>query len=193
MKKKVIVIVAILLCLTAAVGGTLAYYTVVGTARNVITTGGIGVEVVEQQLVNGEPRPYPPEPIQVVPGISVSKIVSARSLEQPAWVRMSYTATLLGPDGKALSIAPAELAKLVIITPDSSSWTEKDGWWYYKDALAAGELSAPLFESVSFSGPDMGNEYQNCTLIVNVTAQAVQKANNGESVMAAAGWPAAES
>ena len=38
----------------------------------------------------------------------------------------------------------------------------------------------------------MGNEYQNATATVDVLAQAVQTANNGESVMEAQGWPEAE-
>ena len=84
MKKKIIIALAILACLTVAVGGTLAWFTAYGTARNVITTGGIDVEVVEHQMVDGEPVPYPPEPIQIVPATSVSKVVSAKSLDAPA-------------------------------------------------------------------------------------------------------------
>lgn len=37
----------------------------------------------------------------------------------------------------------------------------------------------------------MGNEYQNATATVNVSAQAVQNANNGDTVMDAKGWPKA--
>jgi len=36
----------------------------------------------------------------------------------------------------------------------------------------------------------MGNEYQNCTVSVDVSAQAVQVANNGADVLEAKGWPA---
>ena len=36
---------------------------------------------------------------------------------------------------------------------------------------------------------DMGNEYQNATATVDVSAQAVQTANNGATVMDAQGWP----
>ena len=35
----------------------------------------------------------------------------------------------------------------------------------------------------------MGNEYQRCKVIVDVTAQAVQHVNNGGTVLDAAGWP----
>ena len=55
-------------------------------------------------------------------------------------------------------------------------WTEK--------------TSAPtcIFTAVTFK-PDMGNEYQNATATVDVSAQAVQTANNGDTVMDAKGWP----
>jgi len=192
MKKKIIIALAILACLTVAVGGTLAWFVTYGTARNVITTGGIDVEVVEHQIVNGEPVPYPPEPIQIVPATSVSKVVSAKSLDAPAWVRMTYVTTVLDANGKVKDIPADNLAKAVIVHINSNNWTEKDGWWYYKDALSADEVSTPLIESVSFSGPDMGNEYQNCRLLVTVFAEAVQQANNGDTVMDATGWSGSE-
>ena len=37
----------------------------------------------------------------------------------------------------------------------------------------------------------MGNEYQNAEATVDVTAQAVQTANNGDSALTAKGWPKA--
>ena len=37
----------------------------------------------------------------------------------------------------------------------------------------------------------MGNEYQNSTAAIDVKADAVQTANNGETALDAVGWPAA--
>ena len=45
-----------------------------------------------------------------------------------------------------------------------------------------------LFDTVHFA-PEMGNEYQNCTANIIISAQAVQTANNGDTVMDAKGWP----
>lgn len=64
----------------------------------------------------------------------------------------------------------------------------KDGYYYYKEALKPGEVTAPIFTAVTFK-PEMGNEYQNATATVDVSAQAVQTANNGDTVMDAKGWP----
>ena len=190
MKKKIIYIAAIIICLSIVTGGTYAYYTTSDTARNVITSGGVEVTVVEQQLVNGELQPYPNQPIQVMPAETVSKIVSVKSTEQAAWVRMNYTLTVYDADGKVMDILPDELAKVIIIEYDTANWTYADGWWYYNDPVKNGEMTKPLFEEVEFSGPYMDNKYQLCTVVIDVIAQAVQQANNGATVWEALGWPA---
>ena len=189
MKKKILYIAAIIICLSLITGGTYAYYTTSDTARNVITSGSVEVTVVEQQLVNGTLQSYPNQPIQVMPATTVSKIVSVQSAEQAAWVRMNYTLTVYDAEGKEMEIPADELAKVIIIESDTTNWTLKDGWWYYSTAIKSGEATKPLFEEVEFSGPYMDNKYQRCTVIVDVTAQAVQQANNGATVWEALGWP----
>ena len=190
MKKRILYIAAIIICLSLITGGTYAYYTTSDTARNVITSGGVEVAVVEQQLVNGTLQPYPSQPIPVMPATTVSKIVSVQSTEQAAWVRMNYTLTVYDADGKKMDIPADELAKVIVITPDATNWTQKDGWWYYNTAVKSGETTKPLFEEVAFSGQHMDNKYQLCTVVIDVTAQAVQQANNGATVWEALGWPA---
>ena len=189
MKKKLLYIAAIVICLSLITGGTYAYFTTSDTARNVITSGSIEVHVVEQQLVDGALQSYPSQPIPVMPATTVSKIVSVKSTEQAAWVRMNYTLTVYDADGKKMEIPADELAKVIIIDPDTTNWTQQDGWWYYNTAIKSGETTKPLFEEVVFSGPYMDNKYQSCTVVINVTAQAVQKANNGTTVLEALGWP----
>lgn len=190
MKKKILYIAAIFICLSIITSGTLAYFTSQDTARNVITSGGMGLQVIEQQqLVNGTLQPYPDEPIQVMPATTVSKIVSARNTQQPAWIRMNYSLTVYDAAGKAMEIPAEELSKVIRIDGCGENWTEKDGWWYYNSAIKSGETTQPLFEEVKFSGPEMDNKYQNCTVVIDVTAQAVQQANNGTTVWEAQGWP----
>ena len=189
MKKRIFALAVVLTCLSILASTTLAYFTDIGTARNVITSGGIGIELIEQQLVGGTLQPWPEDPIPVMPATTVSKIASVKNLEEPAWVRMNYTVTVYDAADKVMTVPADELAKVIVIAPDSTAWTQKDGWWYYNTAVNTGETTAPLFEEVVFSGPHMDNKYQNCTVTVDVTAQAVQKANNGATVWEAKGWP----
>lgn len=189
MKKKILYIAAVLICLSIITGGTYAYYTAADTARNVITTGGVEVAVVEQQMVNGTLQTYPSQPIRILPATTVSKIVSVQSTAQPAWVRMRYTLNVYDAGGNKLQIPAEELEKVILIETDTAGWTLKDGWWYYPTAIRSGEITTPLFREVTFSGPNMDNKYQGCTLTIDVTAQAVQQAHNGSSVSEALGWP----
>ena len=190
MKKKILSLSVIVLCLAILSGGTIAYFTAEETVRNVITSGGIRIALVEQQLVDGALVDYPDEPIPVLPGKTVSKIVSVKGVEASAWIRMCYEITAFDADGVPMDVPAEELEKLVQIAPDSESWTFSDGWWYCNEAVDSGESTKPLFESVVFA-VDMGNRYQESTVQIDVTAQAVQQANNGAAVLEAAGWPEA--
>lgn len=190
MKKRILAISVVMICLSILASVTLAYYTDSAIARNVITSGGIDIEVVEQQKVGNTLQPWVDPEIPVMPSQTVSKIVSVENKQQTAWIRASYTLTVFDADKKVMDIPEDELEQVIIITPDSTNWTEKDGWWYCNKAAGTGEVTAPLFEEVTFSGPNMDNKYQGCTVVIEVEAQAVQKANNKETVLEAAGWPA---
>lgn len=187
MKKKIFAVAMIVCCLAILTSTTLAYFTTSDTARNVITTGGIQVAIVEQQKVGEDLLPYPDAPIQVMPCETVSKIVTVKGLENSAWVRMRYDVTIFDAEDKAMNLTAEEVAQLVLINPDGSNWTYSNGWWYCNEVLNRGASTAPLFETVSFAA-NMGNEYQNGTVTVDVTVEAVQAANNGETVLEA-GWP----
>lgn len=189
MKKKIFAMAVMLICISILASTTLAYFSDVGTARNVITTGGIKIALLQQQKVGDVLVDYPDEPIPALPGKSVSMIVSVKALDQTAWVRMRFLLTVYDAEGNVMEVPAADLEKLILVGTDGESWTYRDGWWYCNEALNPGESTKPLFETVKFS-LEMGNQYQESKVYIDVTAQAVQKANNGESVLDAAGWPA---
>lgn len=189
MKKRILYIAAIVFCLAILTNGSLAYFTADDTARNVITSGGVDVKIIEQQLTDGNLQPYPSQRIQVMPDTVVSKIVSVQSVEQAAWIRANYEVAVYDAAGNPKDIPADELARVIAIESDNADWSLQDGWWYYNQAVKAGEMTTPLFENVAFSGQEMGNEYQNCSIEIIITAQAVQCANNGSSVTEAVGWP----
>ena len=119
----------------------------------------------------------------IMPGMTVTKIAEIKNTgASDAWVRVKVEKNIkLQGDGKPDT-------GLVELTLNTADWTEKDGYYYYTKVLKPGEVTAPIFTAVTFK-PDMGNEYQNATATVDVTAQAVQTANNGATVMDAQGWP----
>ena len=186
-KRLVVAVAAVAACVALTAGGTLAYFSASERAHNVITSGGVGIELLEWGDLD---RTVPFEKVEgVVPGDEVVKVVEVRNDGQaPAWVRVKADVAVELAEGAA---APeGDLAQVVSIDYDAESWTLEDGWWHYSSILEAGETTVPLFRHVAFAGAGMGNPYQGCEVTVSVSAQAVQSDNNGESALEAAGWPA---
>ena len=189
MKKKIFAAAIAVICFAVMTSSTLAYFTTSGIARNVITSDGIDIELVEQQLVNGDLTAYPDDEVMVLPGRTVSKIVSVNNLDREAWIRVGYTVVFKDANGTELTLSEDEKNALISINSDTQNWTEQDGWWYYNSPVDTDEGTTALFSEVTFSGPNMGNEYQQCSATIKVIAQAVQTIHNGETVLEAAGWP----
>lgn len=187
MKKRILATAVVLICLSILATTTLAYFTDVDTARNVITSGGIDIELVEQQLVGDQLLPYPDKAIDAMPGKTVSKIVSVQNLQQTAWIRAKVEVTFVDASGNEMELTDAEVEQLVLIAVDSENWTLQDGWWYCNAPVEMGESTANLFETVTFA-KTMDNPFQGSRVYIEVTADAVQKANNGDTVFDAAGW-----
>lgn len=192
MKKKILTAALALICMAVVGYGTYAWLTVRGTTRNVITTGGIDITILEQQLSDGKLIPYPSSPVSIMPGSSVSKIVSVRNDEKTAYIRMKYDLIFLDADGNKMDIDPETASSLITVSGTSTSWIEHEGWWYYNTAIDVGQVSEPFFETVSFSAEDMNNIFQNSTIKIVIYAHAVQTANNpapNGDVTAIKGWP----
>jgi len=130
--------------------------------------------------------PYPDEPVEVMPGVTISKIALVRCLDAEAWVRAKYQIVVYDAQGRVMNLTDARLNEVFSVTRNDTDWTlDEDGWFYYNTPVASGAVTEPLFTEVVFDGPAMTNEFQNCTVNVNVHAQAVQTANNPDR----AGWP----
>ena len=187
MKKwKIVALCTVLACLSIVASGTLAYFTAQETAHNVITSGGVDIQLHEfSERGNEELVPW--EDVDgVMPGAEISKIAVVENTgASAAWVRVSVTKTITLARGVQGTPDPS-LLKLNINTTD---WTEQGGYYYYNHSLLPGETTTPLFTTVTFA-PEMGNMYQNSNAEIEVKADAVQFANNGDTVLEAQGWPA---
>lgn len=189
MKKKVLVLAVLAIAIAIAATGTLAYFTATGTARNVITSGGISI-AIEEKTQNGDALvDFPKGGLQgIMPGTTASKIVRIKNTgPNEAWIRVQITSYITGSDKEEL---PDMIdGQIPVMTYEVlPGWTLKDGWYYYNDPVAPGAKTDELLQEVAFA-PQMGNEYQNCRANLVITAEAVQTANNGETVLEALGWP----
>lgn len=181
MKKKIAAGAVLAICLSMLIYTTIAYFNTADTARNVITTGNIDIELQETTADGKEFTNV----VNVMPGQEVSKIVRIYNKgANDAYVRISLNQFIELASGE---IQP-DTSDLIFLDIDTQNWTAKDGFYYYDKPLAPGETTEPLFKTVTFAA-GMGNEYQGSEATIEVTAQATQVKNNGGSVFDAAGWP----
>ncbi|MBQ4642501.1 MAG: hypothetical protein IJB47_07840 [Oscillospiraceae bacterium] len=193
MKRKLFTLATIVICLSILAGGTFANFTAEGTAHNVITSGKVDVELREW-ADDGMEKPFPDKPVPVMPGTEQTKIVQVENVgTASAYVRVLVEKKF---DGEPGFVGDTDLIGIDFDTTNWTANTESDGktYYYYKEALAGGATTAPLFKKVTFNGPDMGNEYQNRKAYVNVYVMAVQAANNpvpdgGTVADDVQGWP----
>lgn len=192
MKKRIFALAVVMICLSILASTTLAYFTDTAMARNVVTSGGVDIAVEEWQETPNGLVPYPSQPIAVMPATSVSKIITVRSREAQCFIRAKLNFTLKDADGKEIELSVDAMDKIIHLAMNRSDWTEKNGWWYYGGTVDTDGVTKPLMTGVLFDGPNMTNAYQNCTVTIDVVAQAVQAANNAASALEAQGWPETE-
>ena len=184
MKKRFFVcaILAILISLMCQM--TFAYFTTTVTAENVITAGGIQIELYQKNASGEDIK----DPNGIMPGHDLNWITTVKNLQDDAYVRVKVEAKIVREDGAEAVAEGDALSEILAIDFNTTDWTEQDGIWYYNTPVTANEVTKPLFEKVSFN-TNMPNEYQGVSISLNVQAQATQVANNGTGVLTAAGWP----
>lgn len=187
-RKKILAIALCVICLSLVMAGTVAYYTASDTAHNVITSGGVDI-TLQEWADKAKTVPFPKNGVNnVMPGAEITKIAEVKNTgSSDAFVRVAVKKSITLAKGVKGDPDPG----LLHIELNRSAWKDGgDGYYYYMKVLAPGKTTEPLFASVTFDH-NMDNIYQNSTAAVDVTAYAVQTANNGSDAFSAEGWPKA--
>ena len=176
------VMAMVAIILTLLTPNTLAYYSTVGQATNVVTSGNLRFIIHERTDSGTE---FPREGVYIVPGDIVSKQVSIESdCNHPFYLRVKI---VYGVDSQEL---PAEdCFKLNI---DETNWKLQDGWYYYTGIVEPWQTTPNVFSHVEIVGAKVDNRYIGKTLTLSVIAQAVQSEHNpitDGNTYTAAGWP----
>ncbi len=164
--------------------GTLAYYSTVGTATNVVTSGEIQLIIHE---TTGDGAPFPKDGVYVLPGQLISKRVTVENdCTHPFYLRVKLVNSV---DSQEIS---AE--ECFDITLNEKDWTlREDGYIYYNSVLNPKDITKPVFTEVRIVGEKVDNDYLGKTLSLTVNAYAVQEENNpAENPWDAVGWPSEE-
>lgn len=170
------------IAVTLLMQSTLAYYSTVGKATNVVTSGNI--QLLIHETTDGD-KPFPEKGVYVIPGDVVSKKVTIENdCAHPFYLRVK---AVYGIDSQELSAD--DCFKLNINT---DNWVLHDGWYYYNGILQPGETTPQIFSHVEIVGAKVDNSYIGKTLSLTVKAEAVQSDNNpitDDLVYTASGWP----
>ena len=182
-KLRVFVISLLAIIVTFFSQNTLAYYSTVGKATNVVTSGNIKFIIHETTDQGTE---FPSTGVYVIPGQLVSKEVSIESdCEHPFYLRVKI---LYGINSQELPVE--DCFKLNI---NEQYWKYVDGWYYYTGIVEPGERTPNVFSKVEIVGNKVDNSYIGKTLSLTVAAHAVQSENNpveNSETWTAFGWPA---
>lgn len=175
MKRKLVLSSAVVLILSLLAAGTFAYFTKDARATNVITTGTIDI-TLNDEITGGEKTGTGWTLSGVMPGQAVEKKVSlTNSGSAEAWLRVKL-ALRVTVDGEELPLTFGD-GQSVLLFETGDGWLAQDGYYYYRNATKSGETTGQLFASLKLN-PLLPNEYQGCTVAVDVLAQAVQVKNN---------------
>lgn len=188
LKSRFLACAVLTVVLAMLANATLAYYTDRVETHNVVTSGGIRITLDEKtdtgaDFVNVD---------NVMPGDVISKIVTVTNEEQPAWIRvwvelegemhigkeLAKVKPQIVTDGEKVWIEPAEDGMAIDFNTKDWTFNEEDGHFYYNSELATGGVTESLFTEVTFDAEDVNNRWQNGKLVISVTAEAVQLANN---------------
>ena len=160
---------------------SIAYYSTIGKATNVVTSGDVKLKIHERTDQGTE---FPTEGVYIMPGDIVSKEVSVENIcKHPFYLRVKV---IYGVNSEELSAE--DCFKLNI---DEANWTYMDGWYYYNDIVEPGETTPTVFTKVEIVGDKVDKNYIGKTLTLTVAAHAVQVEHNSvDYAWEAKGWPA---
>ena len=180
-KGRLLLIALAAILMTVLTQPTLAYYTTIGRATNVVTSGSIRLQIHEK-TAGGED--FPTEGVYVIPGDIVSKQVSVENVcDHPFYLRIRLVSSTTNE-----ALLPEDAMKLDI---DTVNWTYLDGFYYYNQILQPGQTTPTLFTQVEIIGSQVDRSHIGSTLSLTVDAYAVQSENNpADHPWDAAGWPA---
>lgn len=188
MKRKLLVLGAIMICLSIISVGTLTYFTAEERTHNKITMGGIDIAIVEtyDDWVQDENDPNLYKINNAEPGQRWEKAVAVKNIgENNVWVRAQISLSITLADGVTKGDA-----RYINLVTDNTKWSydSNDGLYYYTEILSPGETTENILNLIELDGT-MGNEYMNCTIEIVTNAYAVQSDNNGVTWVDATGWP----
>ena len=180
-KSKLLLVALVAILAAMLTQPTLAYYTTVGLATNVVTSGDVQLKILEKTADGSD---FPAQGVFIIPGDIVSKQVTVENVcRHPFYLRVKIVSSSTNQ-----SLNAEDCMKLDINT---DHWTYVDGYYYFNRILEPGETTQALFTQVEIVGSKVDQSHIGSTLSLTVNAFAVQSEHNpADHPWEASGWPA---
>ncbi len=193
-KRSLLLCLALVLSMTVAIGGTLAYLTDTETTTNVMVVGNVDIDQLENGLSEGgfaDGQPLYPAVVEKDTAGNVTSVVGSIAKEvtvkntgsSSAYVRTVVAFPYVGgqpvhQDSGLLEVQTGFEPAAIVDDVDIDGMKHSLWVFVYSDALAAGETTAPSLVSFYMS-PEATNEdmTENGLYPVLVASQAVQTEN----------------
>lgn len=161
-KNKLLPLALVLMSLMAVAGGLWAYAAMTAKEEKVNTfqIGNVETDIVEA---------FTPEQ-GIEPNKSAKKEVRIKNVgSNPQFVRVMVHPTIEHADG---TIMPSTIGKVVHLDISSDWQAGGDGYYYYKDKLAADAETPELFKTVTLDS-GLAAEYKDATFELQLKVEAV--------------------
>ena len=137
-KLKLLLVALAAILATVLTQPSLAFYTTIGRATNVVTSGDVQLQIHEKTADGSD---FPAEGIYIMPGDIVSKQVSVENIcDHPFYLRVRLVS---GSDNQSLSAEDCLRMNI-----DTQNWTQVGGFYYFNEILQPGETTPALFTEV---------------------------------------------
>ncbi len=161
-KKLIILLVSLILVLTAVAGTTVAFViTKTSDVKNIFQPSYVACEVLE-----GEDG-------KTFDGMTKKDVRIKNTGDTEAYIRAAVVVTWVSESDKSISAQQPEVNEDYSITYTSNSgWIRgSDGYWYYTDPVASGDVTGMLFDSCEVIE---GKAPEGYYLSVEIVASAIQ-------------------
>ena len=157
-KKKLILLVSLVMLLTVAVGGTLAYLTAsTDPLPNIFTTSGVPISVQEDPF----------------DGTVKNNVKIQNDGNTDAYIRAAVVVTWKDSSGNVYAIKPEVGVDYQVTFPGDTGWVyrEADGFYYYTASIAPNNQTGVLLTNCK---PLKSAPADGYTLCVEIVAESVQ-------------------
>ena len=173
-KKKLILLVSLVMLLTVAVGGTLAYLTAsTDPLPNIFTTSGVPISVQEDPF----------------DGTVKNNVKIQNDGNTDAYIRAAVVVTWQDSEGNVYAVKPEAGVDYQITFPTGTGWVYRtaDGFYYYTASVASNNQTGVLLTNCKPLKSAPADGYTLCVEIVAESVQAKGVDNGGKAVVKAWG------